>query len=174
MPFTFLGQTFKDTIFTIDKQIIPCTITLVNENNAFFTDKRGEGQMLSLGLISLYSQNGSRNIAKFHPGIRTIDTLATINGELLKDLKTEYIQIMGYSKMFSTKLNIQLDYGQWNDAFDNNDMKLLDGKGKTMTFNSMIDALNFFSLNGFEFVQAYAFSTGGSNVYHYLLRKRQK
>jgi hypothetical protein len=34
----------------------------------------------------------------------------------------------------------------------------------------MIDALNFMSKNGFEFVNAYAITMGNQNVYHYLLR----
>ncbi len=36
----------------------------------------------------------------------------------------------------------------------------------------MIDALNFMTKDGWEFVQAYAFSVGQSgNVYHYLLKR---
>ncbi len=173
-PFTFFAQTFKDTIFTNDKRNVPCTITFVNDNNIFFTDKRGSGQMLSLSLVSYYSQSGKQIVAQYKPIVRTIDTLATINGELLKQLHVEYIQIMGVAKFMSKRLTIQIDYGQYDDMWSGNDTKLLDGKGRTLTFNSMVDALNFFSLNGFDFVHAYAFSTGGSNVYHYLLRKRSK
>ena len=36
----------------------------------------------------------------------------------------------------------------------------------------MIDALNFMSKNGYDFVTAYAFAIGNQNVYHYLMRKK--
>jgi hypothetical protein len=38
----------------------------------------------------------------------------------------------------------------------------------------MIDALNFMTKNGYEFVQAYALVLSNQNVYHYLLRKKRK
>ena len=41
---------------------------------------------------------------------------------------------------------------------------------KQLIFNSMMDALNFMSKNGFEFVDAYAITSSNQNVYHYLLR----
>jgi hypothetical protein len=35
----------------------------------------------------------------------------------------------------------------------------------------MIDALNFMVENRYAFEHAYAFSTGGANIYHFLLRR---
>lgn len=125
IPLSFFSQTFNDTIFTKDKRRLPCTITFVNENNIFFTDRRGEGQMLSLNLISHYSQTGKHNITQSLPLLRTIDTLATINGELLSKLQVEYIQIMGVAKFMSRKLTIQIDYGQYDDLWSGNDTRLL-------------------------------------------------
>ena len=50
--------------------------------------------------------------------------------------------------------------------------EIRDENDKAVEFNSMIDALNFMTANGYEFVQAYAFSVAsGPNVYHYLMRK---
>lgn len=43
--------------------------------------------------------------------------------------------------------------------------------GKYFSFNSMIEALNFMNDNGWEFVNAYAFSTGSQSVYHFLLKR---
>jgi hypothetical protein len=172
-PAVISAQTFKDTIFTKDKKNIPCTITFINTDNVFFADKRGEGQILSLSLVSHYSQTGKRNVAQYKPTIRTVDTMATINGELLRGLQVEYIQIVGTEKILGRKVIIDIDYGQATEFFALKDTRLADGKGETMIFNTMVDALNFFSVNGFEFVQAYAFTTGAANVYHYLLRKKQ-
>jgi hypothetical protein len=36
----------------------------------------------------------------------------------------------------------------------------------------MVDALNFMSDNGYEFVTAYAITVGNSNVYHFLMKKK--
>ena len=52
------------------------------------------------------------------------------------------------------------------------ELQLKDENGDKLIFNSMIDALNYMSKHGFEFVQAYAISVGGQNVYHYLLRRK--
>ena len=47
---------------------------------------------------------------------------------------------------------------------------MLDKDGKKLVFNSMIDALNFWNENGYEFIDANAMAVGNVNVYHYLLR----
>jgi hypothetical protein len=98
----------------------------------------------------------------------------TINGIPLKDLDVEYLQILGTSKMLSTKLTITIDIGQRTKLLSaNTDAILLkDEKGEGIIFNSMIDALNFMSANGYEFVASNIITIGSQNVYHYLLRKR--
>lgn len=99
----------------------------------------------------------------------------TVNDIPLKDINVTHCQIVGTSKMFSNKVNVDIDFGQENKYFSSDkDTKIKGADGKNITFNSMVDALNFMVENGFEFVQAYAFSTGGSgNVYHYLLKKKK-
>ena len=96
----------------------------------------------------------------------------TVNDIPIKDIDVKYVQIVGTSKLMSTKLNIRIDFGQetkfWSggrEAF------IKDEKGKILNFNSMIDALNFMAKNGYKFKTAYAFAVGNQNVYHYLLEK---
>ncbi len=96
----------------------------------------------------------------------------TVNNIPIKDINVEYIQIVGTSKLMSTKVTIEIDFGQRNKLFNFNDTSVKDENGKPLELNSMIDALNFMSKNGYEFVQAYAFNVGGQNVYHYLMKKR--
>ena len=95
----------------------------------------------------------------------------TVNNVPIKDIDVEYIQIVGTSRLFSTKVNIEIDFGQRNKVFNTKDTRIVDENGKNVIFNSMIDALNFMSKNGYEFVQAYAFAVDNQNVYHYLMRK---
>jgi len=96
----------------------------------------------------------------------------TVNDIPLSEIDVDYIQILGTSKTFSRKITVEIDFGQEDKAFNSNDTKLIDSDGKRLIFNSMIDALNFFSKNGFEFVDAYAITIDNKNVYHYLLRKK--
>jgi len=97
----------------------------------------------------------------------------TVNDIPIKDIDVEYVQIVGTSKLFSNKLTIEIDFGQENKIFSDKDTRVRDANGKNMVFNSMIDALNFMTKNGYGFVQAYAFNVSNQNVYHYLLRKNK-
>ena len=96
----------------------------------------------------------------------------TINDVPMKDINIPYVQIVGRSKFLSTKLTIEIDFGQADKLWTNKEFQVRDENGKKMEFNTMIDALNFMSKNGYEFVQAYAFAVENQNVYHYLLRKK--
>ena len=99
----------------------------------------------------------------------------TVNDIPIKDIDVDYAQIVGTSRFLSNKVTIEIDFGQENKLFSSDkDTRIRDVNGKNMVFNSMVDALNFMTKNGFEFVQAYAFNTGNNqNVYHYLLRKKK-
>ena len=98
----------------------------------------------------------------------------TVNDVPIKNIDVEYIQIVGTSKMLSNKLTIELDFGQEDKLFNAKDTQVKDENGKRLEFNSMIDALNFLSKNGYEFVDAYAITIGNQNVYHYMLRKKKE
>jgi hypothetical protein len=98
----------------------------------------------------------------------------TVNDIPLKDIDVEYVRIVGTSKLLTTKLTIEIDFGQRTKFFSSGKETIVkDIDGKAMDFNSMIDALNFMSSNGFEFVTAYALTIGNQNVYHYLLRNKK-
>ena len=97
----------------------------------------------------------------------------TVNDIPLKDIDVEYVQILGTSKLMSTKLIIEIDFGQRTKFFSvGKETILKDETGKALDFNSMIDALNFMAQNGFEFVNAYTITVGNQNVYHYVLKKK--
>lgn len=91
----------------------------------------------------------------------------TIDGVPMEKLNMEYIQIVGTSKVFKNKMIVTVDYGQ--NSRQQGVIK--EQNGKKMEFNSMIDALNFFTEYGYAFENAYAITVSGSNVYHYILRK---
>ena len=96
----------------------------------------------------------------------------TVNGIPIKEIDVEYVQIVGTARLLSNKVNVQIDFGQEDKIFSAKDTQIKDENGKLTIFNSMIDALNFMSRTGYEFVTAYAISVSNQNVYHYLLKKR--
>jgi len=85
-----------------------------------------------------------------------------------------YCEIVGTAGLLSTKVKIDIDYGQ-EVSFWNQDRRLKDENGKSIKFNSMVDALNYMGTLGWEFVQAYVVtipSMGSQqNVYHWLLKR---
>ena len=98
----------------------------------------------------------------------------TVNDIPLKDIDVEYVQIVGTSKLLSTKLTIEIDFGQRTKFFSTGKETIVkDEEGKAVDFNSMIDALNFMSSNGYTFVQAYVMVIESQNVYHYLMKKKK-
>jgi hypothetical protein len=86
--------------------------------------------------------------------------------------KAEYCLIVGTSKILSSDVTIAIDFGQETSMWSNKTLLVKDENGKLMAFNSMIDALNFMSKNGYDFVNAYAITKGNQNVYHFLLHRR--
>jgi hypothetical protein len=82
----------------------------------------------------------------------------------------EYIQIVGASRL-NGQVVITIDYGQKSKLFKPSVIKGPNGKSKV--FNSMMGALNFFNSNGWEYINSYAITVGSSNVYHYLLKRKE-
>lgn len=97
----------------------------------------------------------------------------TVNDIPIKDIDVDYIQIVGTAKLMSNKVTVEIDFGQENKYWSAKDTQVKDENGKLVNFNSMIDALNFLSKNGYEFVNAYAITVSNQNVYHYMLKKKK-
>jgi hypothetical protein len=95
----------------------------------------------------------------------------TVNGVPLKDIDVEYVEIVGTGRFLSTKVTIEIDFGQSQSIWNNKSTELKDVNGKDLKLNSMVDALNFMVANNYQFVTSYAITHGGANVYHFLLRK---
>ncbi len=96
-----------------------------------------------------------------------------MNGISLQDIDAEYVQIMGSPVLLKNKINILIDFGQFYNALSNKEQVILDRNGRRMQFNSMIEALNFMSASGYEFVQAYGVSINNNEIeQYYILRKK--
>jgi tryptophan synthase beta subunit len=84
----------------------------------------------------------------------------------------QYCMVMATARPFTTKVTVTLDYGQATKLFGMNDNVVKDEAGKITAFNSVVDALNYMNSQGWEFVNAYAITIAGQNVYHFLMRRR--
>lgn len=87
--------------------------------------------------------------------------------------REQYCMIIATAKLFSSKVNITVDFGQETKLFSFKDQRLKDAEGQVITFNSVIDALNYMSSQGWYFVNAYALSEGtsGNKVLNYVMRR---
>ncbi|MGF7040095.1 hypothetical protein [Mucilaginibacter lappiensis] len=84
----------------------------------------------------------------------------------------QYCMILATAKVFSSKVTITVDYGQETKFWHYTDSRIKDDQGKVVSFNSVIDALNYMSTKGWIFVNAYALSEGSSGkVLNYVMRR---
>jgi hypothetical protein len=97
----------------------------------------------------------------------------SVNGIPIKDINVPFIQIVGRSNITGTRVTVEIDFGQESEYFSTDDTRIVDENGKNLKFNSMIDALNFFSKNGYDYRDAYTLTRGSTDVYHFLLKKRE-
>ena len=95
-----------------------------------------------------------------------------VNNVDITQLNVKYIQLVGTTKLLNiNEVVINVDYGQ--DIKWNSPRQTIKGPdGKDMAFESMIDALNYFDNNGYDFVSRETVTVGQQNVYHYILRRR--
>ena len=96
----------------------------------------------------------------------------TLNEIFIKDIDAEYIQIIGTPKIFGAGVTIEIDFGQ-EDNSGYKDTYPKGENGEYLTFNSMIDALNFMGKYGYEFVSAYTTPVSNGSISHYLMKKRK-
>ena len=87
-----------------------------------------------------------------------------------------YCEIVSYSRgLFSNKTTIELDFGQYT-SFWSLDRRIVDENGRSIEFNSMLDAANYMAERGWVFKQAYVvqnFTNGdsGTPAYHWIMGK---
>lgn len=94
-------------------------------------------------------------------------TLSVIKAQTVPSNVTNYTycEIIGVSISFTTKIKINIDYGQPVDLMKGV-QPLKDSKGNIIKFNSMVDAINYMNALGWEFFQVYF-----ADCSHYLFRK---
>ena len=85
-----------------------------------------------------------------------------------QETRKTFCQIVGTGKVLSSKIRVQIDFGQKRSYWNQYKNFMVDETGK---FYSMVDAMNYLAKFRWKFEQAYAVTVGGENVYHWLLSK---
>ena len=96
----------------------------------------------------------------------------TVNGILISEIKSDYIEIRAVRRAFSEKIWISLEYGQ--KILDlNTDTYIKDDRRKEMAFNSALDCVNKMKSYGYELHQVYVVpeKDGGGLKYYIMKRK---
>ena len=90
-----------------------------------------------------------------------------------QDTHRVYCEIVGTEKFLSSKVTIEVDFGQQRSVWTNGRYykTLVDENGKKLEFQSMVDAMNYMGTLGWKFEQAYVVTVNKQNVYHWLLSK---
>jgi hypothetical protein len=98
----------------------------------------------------------------------------TVNDVPIKDIDVDYVQVIGTGRSLSTKVDVEIDFGQETKSISfKNGTTIKDEKGKNMKFNSMMDALNFMSANGYSFQFAYTMNNEKDKAIYYILKKNK-
>ena len=86
--------------------------------------------------------------------------------------KYVYCELLGIQKLFSSKLNINVDFGQETKWYSSKNRTLVDENNEDVISNSMVDAMNYMGMRGWELSQAYIVGNAQSGyTYHWLLKK---
>ena len=97
-----------------------------------------------------------------------------VEGKNINEMKTiKLCEVVGVAKFLSNKVTIRIDYGQKTKFASSKGTKVTTKSGNDITFNSVIDALNYMENNGWERVDSYTLTSGNTNVYHHLFRKKE-
>jgi hypothetical protein len=82
----------------------------------------------------------------------------------------QYCELVAQGRLFSAKVNIDVNYGEERKFFKSYALK--DENGKLVKFNSVVDALNYLGFTGWKLVNAYPISTpNGPQVYHFYFKR---
>jgi hypothetical protein len=83
----------------------------------------------------------------------------------------QYCELVATGRLLSTKVNIDVNYGEERKFFKTYMLKNADGK--MIKFNSVVDGINYLGSQGWKLVNAFPISDGSGNgkIYHFYFKK---
>lgn len=98
-----------------------------------------------------------------------------INGIPLDSIQAEYIQAETCRVAFSTKVFLDVDYGQESKILYNKYNRVADTKGDYIEFKSNMDALNYLTAIGYELIDTDYLRMKDDEIrVKYMLKKKDK
>ena len=90
--------------------------------------------------------------------------------------RTVFAELLGWSTNvlgIGSSARVEVDFGDESWGWRGNDGRnlLVDENGKSIKFNSMVDAMNFMGARGWKFEASYVVTVAGQNVIHWLMSK---
>ena len=80
----------------------------------------------------------------------------------------QYCEVIATPRLLSNRVTIEINFGEEQSYWKDNRLKT---EGKLKKFNSVIDALNYMGKEGWIFVNAFPFTVGSTQIYHYGFKK---
>lgn len=84
----------------------------------------------------------------------------------------QYCEVVATPRLLSSKVTIDIDYGEVRSIWRDNRLK--DDDGRLKKFNTTIDALNYMGKDGWTLVNAFPVLTSNIQTYHYVFKKAFK
>ena len=98
-----------------------------------------------------------------------------INGFPLDSIQTEYIEAEICKVTFSTKVFLDIDYGQESKILYNKYNRVADAKGNYIEFKSNMNALNYLNMIGYELIETDYIRMKDDDIrVKYMLKKKVK
>lgn len=82
----------------------------------------------------------------------------------------QYCRLVSNGRLFSNKVNIDVDFGDERKFFSDNRMRD-EETGRLKRFNTVVDALNYLGSQGWVLVNAFPVQEGSNLTYQYYFRK---
>jgi hypothetical protein len=111
----------------------------------------------------------------FFTSFGQVTTMYYINGFPLDSIQTEYIQAETCRVVFTTRVFLEIDYGQESKIIYNKYNRVADAKGDYIEFKSNMDALNYLTGIGYELIDTDYLRMNDDEIkVKYMLRKKVK
>ena len=81
----------------------------------------------------------------------------------------QYCKLVATPRLLSTKVTIDVDFGETRKLFKDNRMR--DDEGRLAKFNGVVDALNYLGSQGWTIVNAFPVLVNNTMVYHYYFKR---
>ena len=81
----------------------------------------------------------------------------------------QYCKLTATPRLLSTKVTIDVDFGESRKLFQ--DTRMRDEAGKLAKFNGVVDALNYLGAQGWTIVNAFPVLVNNTMVYHYYFKR---